>query len=157
MPQLTYPSETFPGPPSVTLDVPDTWAPVRVGGALMSCRRIESDRGFAPNVVVRGFQRSSDFTMRDALAELRAFVEDQPDGRVDAPFDLALDGTRLLGVNVSWTDPQIGIVVQVHLFHSSRRGRVVDLIQATGSVGGDGAQSTYGEVQQILQTVRITG
>lgn len=157
MPQLTYPSETFPGPPSVTLDVPDTWAPVRVGGALMSCRRIDGDRGFAPNVVIRGFQRASDFTMRDALAELRGFVEEQQDGRVDAPFDLDLDGTSLLGVNVSWTDPQIGIVVQIHLFHSSRRGRVVDLIQATGSVGGDDAQSSYGEVQQILQTVRISG
>lgn len=157
MPQLTYPSETFPGPPSVTLDVPETWAPVRVGGALMSCRRIDGDRGFAPNVVIRGFQRASDFTMRDALAELRGFVEEQQDGRVDAPFDLDLDGTSLLGVNVSWTDPQIGIVVQIHLFHSSRRGRVVDLIQATGSVGGDDAQSSYGEVQQILQTVRISG
>ena len=32
-----------------------------------------------------------------------------------------------------------------------------DLVQATGSVGGDGAQSSYGEVQQILQTVRISG
>lgn len=157
MPQLTYPSETFPGPPSVTLDVPDTWAPVRVGGALMSCRRIESDRGFAPNVVIRGFQRASDFTMRDALAELRGFVEDQQDGTVDTPFDLVLDGLRLLGVNVSWTDPEIGTVVQIHLFHSSRRGRVVDLVQATGSVGGHDAQSSYGEVQQILQTVRISG
>lgn len=157
MPQLTYPSETFPGPPSVTLDVPDTWAPVRVGGALMSCRRIESDRGFAPNVVVRGFQRDSDFTLRDALAELRTFVEGQPDGVVDTPFDLDLDGQPLLGVNVSWTDPAIGVVVQIHLFHSSRRGRVVDLVQATGSVGGDDAQRSYGDVQQILRTVRISG
>lgn len=155
MPQLTYPSETFPGPPSVVLDVPESWAPVRVGGTLMSCRRIESDRGFAPNVVVRGFQRSGDFTMREAIAELRGFVGDREDGVVDAPFELDLDGVPFLGVNVSWTDPQIGTVVQIHLFNSSRRGRMVDLIQATGSVGGEDAQSSYGEVQQILQTVRI--
>jgi len=155
MPQLTYPSETFPGPPSVMLDVPESWAPVRVGGTLLSCRRISSDQGFAPNVVIRGFQRSSDFTMRNALAELRGFVSDHEDGHVDDPFELELEGVPFLGVNVSWTDPEIGTVVQIHLFAGSRRGRIVDLIQATGSVGGEDAQSSYAEVQQILQTVRV--
>lgn len=155
MPQLTYPSETFPGPPSVTIDVPDTWAPVRVGGTLVSCRRIASDHGFAPNVVIRGFQRSSDFTMRNALAELRGFVADQQAGNVDEPFELELGEVPFLGVNVSWTDPEIGTVVQIHLFAGSRRGRILDLVQATGSVGGDDAQSSYAEVQQILRTVRV--
>lgn len=155
MPQLTYPSETFPGPPSVTIDVPDTWAPVRVGGTLVSCRRIASDHGFAPNVVIRGFQRSSDFTMRTALAELRGFVADQQAGNVDEPFELELGEVPFLGVNVSWTDPEIGTVVQIHLFAGSRRGRILDLVQATGSVGGDDAQSSYAEVQQILRTVRV--
>lgn len=155
MPQLSYPSETFPGPPSVTLDVPEAWAPVRVAGTLMSCRRIEGDLGFAPNVVIRGFQRASDFTMREALAELRSFVEGQQDGTVDTPFEIDLGGTPFLGVNVSWSDREIGTVVQIHLFSSSRRGRMVDLVQVTGSVGGSDAQSSYAEVQQILQTVRI--
>lgn len=155
MPQLTYPSATFPGPPGVTIDVPDTWAPVRVGGTLMSCRRITSDHGFAPNVVIRGFQRTADFTMRHALEELRGFVGDQQAGSVDDPFELELGGVPFLGVNVSWTDPEIGTVVQIHLFAGSRRGRIIDLVQATGSVGGDDAQTSYAEVQQILQTVRI--
>ena len=34
--------------------------------------------------------------------------------------------------------------------------RIVDLVQATGSVGGGDAQSAYAEVQQILQTIRVT-
>ncbi len=46
--------------------------------------------------------------------------------------------------------------MQIHLFAGSRRGRIVDLVQATGSVGGDDAQSSYAEVQQILQTLRVT-
>ena len=155
MPQLSYPSETFPGPPSVTVDVPESWAPVRVGGALLSCRRVESDHGFAPNVVIRGFQRTSDFTMRDALAELREFVAGQEAGHVDEPFELDLGDVPFLGVNVSWTDEQIGTVVQIHLFAGSRRGRIIDLLQVTGSVGGSDAQNSYAEVQQILQTVRV--
>lgn len=156
MPQLTYPSEVFPGPPGVTIDVPDTWAPVRVGGTLLSCRRIESDHGFAPNVVIRGFQRTGDFSMRQALDELRGFVAQQDQGHVDEPFELELGEVPFVGVNVSWTDPEIGTVVQIHLFAGSRRGRIVDLVQATGSVGGGDAQSAYAEVQQILQTIRVT-
>lgn len=156
MPQLQYPSDIFPGPPGVTVDVPETWAPVRVGGTLLACRRIESDHGFAPNVVVRGFQRTSDFTMRHALEELKGFLADQPRGNVDRPFELELESVPFLGVNVSWQDPEIGTVVQIHLFAGSRRGRVVDLVQATGSVGGADAQSSYAEVQQILQTIRMS-
>lgn len=156
MPELTYPSEVFPGPPGVTVDVPDAWAPVRVGGTLLSCRRVESDQGFAPNVVIRGFQRTADFTMRNALEELRGFVADQEEGHVDEPFELELGDVPFLGVNVSWKDPEIGTIVQIHLFAGSRRGRIVDLVQATGSVGGGDAQSAYAEVQQILQTIRVT-
>lgn len=156
MAQLSYPSDTFPGPPGVTLDVPETWAPVRVGGTLMACRKIDSDHGFAPNVVVRGFQRTADFTIRAALAELRAFVAERGEGRVDEPFELELGDVPFLGVNVSWTDEEIGTVVQIHLFAGSRRGRIVDIVQATGSVGGDDMERSYGEVQGILQSVRVT-
>lgn len=156
MPQLTYPSEIFPGPPGVTIDVPATWGPVRVGGTLLACRRITSDHGFAPNVVIRGFQRTSDFTMRHALEELRGFVAQQQEGSVDEPFELDLGDVPFVGVNVSWVDPQIGTIVQIHLFAGSRRGRVVDLLQATGSVGGNDAQSAYAEVQQVLRTIRAT-
>lgn len=156
MPELSYPSEVFPGPPGVTIDAPDTWAPVRVGGTLLACRRIDSDHGFAPNVVVRGFQRTGDFTMREAVAELRTFVDEQSEGHVDEPFELTLGEVPFLGVNVSWSDPDIGTIVQIHLFAGSRRGRIVDLVQATGSVGGGDAQSAYAEVQQVLQTIRVT-
>ena len=93
--------------------------------------------------------------MRHALGELRGFVDQQGSGNVDEPFELELGEVPFLGVNVSWTDPEIGTVVQIHLFAGSRRGRIVDLVQATGSVGGDDAQNSYGEVQQILQTIRI--
>ena len=33
---------------------------------------------------------------------------------------------------------------------------VVDLIQVTGSVGGEHAEAAYPPVQQVMQTVRVT-
>ena len=36
---LTYPSVSVPGPPSVTVDIPDGWSAVRVPGTLLAARR----------------------------------------------------------------------------------------------------------------------
>jgi hypothetical protein len=57
---------------------------------------------------------------------------------------------------VSWTDEKVGDVVQAHLFAGARRGQVVDLIQVTGSVGGEQVSSDYETLQQLMQTVRVT-
>lgn len=156
MSTLSYPSEAFPGPPEVALDIPDGWSPLRVSGTLLGCRRIVSHQGIAPHVVIRGSRRSVDYTERRALQELRDFVDAQPEGRVDDPFEIELDGTPFVGVTVSWKDPEIGTIVQIHLFTCSRRDRGVDLIQATGSVAGSDVRSAYADVQQILRTIRVS-
>ena len=156
MTTLTYPSAQFPGPPSISVDIPEGWAPVRVPGTLLAARRAGTAGRFAPNVVVRGFTRSGDFTMGRALGELRAYVDERNDGQMDAPFTLDIDGVPFVGVNVSWTDDRVGDVVQAHLFAGARRGQVIDLIQVTGSVGGEQVDAEYDTVQELMQTVRVT-
>jgi hypothetical protein len=156
MTTLTYPSAQFPGPPSVSVQIPEGWAPVRVPGTLLAARQAESGGRFAPNVVVRGFTRSGDFTIGRALGELKAYVDERTDGEMDAPFSVEIEDVPFVGVNVSWTDEKVGDVVQAHLFAGARRGQVVDLIQVTGSVGGEQVSSDYETLQQLMQTVRVT-
>ena len=155
MQTLSYPNRQFPGPPSVAVDIPQAWSPVRVPGTLLAARSTSTDGTFAPNIVVRGFTRSRRFTIGRALAELQQFVSQQPDGEVEPPFEVEIDGVPFVGVNVSWTDETVGDVVQAHLFAGARRGQVVDLIQVTGSVGGEHAEAAYPQVQQVMQTVRV--
>jgi hypothetical protein len=152
---LAYPSPQFPGPPTVAVDIPADWSPVRVAGTLLAARRTASESAFAPNVVVRGFTRSNQFTIGRALGELAAYVARQDDGEMETPFEVEIERVPFVGVNVSWTDEAIGDVVQAHLFAGARRGQVVDLIQVTGSVGGPDAESEYTEIQQVMQTVRV--
>ena len=156
MTTLTDPSAQVPGPPSVSVDIPEGWAPVRVPGTLLAARRADTAGRFAPNLVVRGFTRSGDFTIGRALGELRNYVEDRAQGQMDPPFALELDSVPFVGVNVSWTDERVGDVVQAHLFAGARRGQVVDLIQVTGSVGGEQVGAEYDTLQQLMQTVRVT-
>jgi hypothetical protein len=152
---LAYPSPQFPGPPTVAVDIPADWSPVRVAGTLLAARRTASESAFAPNVVVRGFTRSNQFTIGRALGELAAYVARQDDGEMETPFEVEIERVPFVGVNVSWTDEAIGDVVQAHLFAGARRGQVVDLIQVTGSVGGPDAESEYTAIQQVMQTVRV--
>ena len=111
-------------------------------GTLLAARSTSTDGTFAPSIVVRGFTRSGRFTIGRALAELQQFVSQQPDGEVEPPFEVEIDGVPFVGVNVSWTDETVGDVV-----HPPVRGGpprpVVDLIQVTGSVGGDHAEAAY--------------
>jgi hypothetical protein len=153
---LTYPSAQFPGPPSVSVDIPEGWSPVRVPGTLLAARRTDTGGRFAPNVVVRGFTRSGDFTVGRALGELKSYVQDRADGQMDAPFAVEIDAVPFVGVNVSWRDDRVGDVVQAHLFAGARRGQVVDLIQVTGSVGGEQVGVEYSSLQTLMQTVRVT-
>jgi hypothetical protein len=153
---LTYPSEQFPGPPSVSVDIPEEWSAVRVPGTLLAARRSSARGVFAPNIVVRGFTRSGGFTVGRALAELKAFVDQRPGGEMENPFEVEIEHVPFVGVNVSWSDERVGDVVQAHLFAGSRRGQVVDLIQLTGSVGGPDADAEYATVQSLMQTVRVS-
>ena len=152
---LAYPSRTFPGPPAVAVDIPGEWSPVRVPGTLIAARRTSAEGSFAPNVVIRGFTRSGQFTIGRALGELQAFVAQQKDGEMESPFEVEFAGVPFVGVNVSWADDTVGDVVQAHLFAGARRGQVVDLIQVTGSVGGPDAEAEYPGIQQVMQTVRV--
>ena len=111
---------------------------MRVPGTLIAARRTSAEGSFAPNVVIRGFTRSGQFTIGRALGELQAFVAQQKDGEMEPPFEVEIAGVPFVGVNVSWADDTVGDVVQAHLFAGARRGQVVDLIQVTGSVGGPG-------------------
>ena len=152
---LAYPSDQFPGPPTIALDIPADWSPVRVAGTLLAARRTSTEGAFAPNVVVRGFTRSQQFTIGRALGELAAYVAQQEEGEMEAPFEVEIGRVPFVGVNVSWTDETIGDVVQAHLFAGARRGQVVDLLQVTGSVGGPDVEAEYPTIQQVMQTVRV--
>jgi hypothetical protein len=50
---LSYPSTQFPGPPSVTVQIPAEWIPVAVPGTRLAARRTATECRFAPNGVVR--------------------------------------------------------------------------------------------------------
>ena len=155
MARLAFPSADFPAQPALTLQIPDDWAPVHAPGAVIAARRAASEGAFAPNVVVRLERRPAGFELGDAIAELRVFAADHPQGTTSEPFTTELDGRVFLGCDVSWVDDQVGTVLQAHLFGGVPSGPYLQLVQVTGSVGGAQAREDYPIIKAILKSLTI--
>ena len=155
MSNLAFPSEEFPAQPAITLQIPEDWEPVHASGAVMAARRAAYDGTFVPNVVVRIERRPADFETPDALAELRAFAAERPQGTTSEPFLTELDGQSFVGCDLAWVDDEAGTVLQAHLFGGIRSGPSLQLVQVTGSVGGAQARADYPTVKAIMKSLTV--
>ena len=63
-----YPSDTFPGPPAVTVEAPPGWIPEPAGGSLMAFLDPASPEGFRTNLVISAIRLRGDDTLA-AVAE----------------------------------------------------------------------------------------
>ena len=155
MTNLAFPSEEFPAPPAVTLQIPDDWMPVHSPGAVMAARSAAEKGTFVPNVVVRIEPRPADFEVTDALNELKEYAAQHPRGTTSEPFKVELDGTLFVGCDLSWVDDQVGTVLQAHLFGGVPSGSFLQLVQVTGSVGGPRAREEYPIIKTIMRSLTV--
>lgn len=155
MTNLAFPSEEFPAQPAITLQIPEDWEPVHASGAVMAARRAADDGTFVPNVVVRIERRPADFEITDALAELKAFAAERPQGTTSEPFTTKFDGQPFVGCDLSWVDDHAGTVLQAHLFGGFASGLFLQLVQVTGSVGGAHARADYPTVKAIMKSLTV--
>lgn len=156
MTTVTYPSETFPGPPSVTMDIPEDWVPLHAGDAALAACRTEREGEFTPNVLVRLSAHPAEFDLQQLVDEMRQYALAKPEGAVGQPIEVELGGVSFVGCDVSWVDEQAGTLLQVHLFGAVPNGVGQDVVQLTGSVGGARAKEDYPVLQQIFGSVRVT-
>ena len=155
MTNLAFPSEEFTAQPAITLQIPEDWESVHAPGAVIAARRAADDGSFVPNVVVRIERRPADFEITDALAELRAFAAERPQGTTSEPFNAELDGHAFVGCDLSWVDDRVGTVLQAHLLGGIPSGPFVQLVQVTGSVGGARASADHPTVRTIMKSLTV--
>lgn len=158
MTTLTSPSEFFPGPPAVTLELPEGWEPTQAAGTLLAARR-PTDTGFMTNIVVRVEHREDGFEVGRAVAEIQGSASGRPQGVTSPPFQGEISGLTFVGLDLSWVDPDYGTILQVHLFHAlqpSAPGGSVQLVQLIGSCGGNEATTEYDVLKSVLSGTTVT-
>lgn len=155
MPLITYPSPVVPGPPPLSIEMPDTWEQVWVPETLFAIREPErSDGSFLTNIVARHYHRGADFGPERAVEDLRVDAEAKG-GELGQTFETEIDGTTFFGAATSIVDEQAGTIVQVHLFAASPQGAVLAVLQITGSCAGARAGTEVELIRSVMKTLRI--
>lgn len=157
MTTVTYPSERFPAPPALSLDLPDGWEPTQAPGTVLAARK--PGGSFMTNVVVRVEHREEGFEVSRAVEEIQATAPSRPQGVASPPFWGEIGGLTFVGLDLSWVDDQVGPILQVHLFHALEPlvpDGAVQMIQLIGSCGGSSAATEYELLQAVLRSATIT-
>lgn len=152
------PTELFPGPPTVSLDVPDDWVATPAPDAVLAARRPGEAGEFMSNVVVRVDHREDGFVVDRAVEEIRRNAASRPSGESAGVFRGEIDGVPFDGVDISWVDERAGTILQVHLFSAVPpvvEGGATYLVQMIGSVGAARAEVDYPTIKQIMLSARI--
>lgn len=157
MATLKYPSDFFPGSPSVQIDIPDDWVPRRIPGTAIAAQRARDDGAFIPNAIVRLSTRPVEDGPAEVIDELRHYIGGKDRGVVSNPFQVDLQGRTFVGCDVSWVGERDVTIVQAHLFTgiSLPGGTIQGFVQLTGSVGGAQAKQDYPIVRDVLATVQV--
>jgi hypothetical protein len=156
MTTLSYPSDRFPAPPSVSLDVPDDWDPVSVPAVALAAKQ-GGEHVFTANVIVRIGTRPGLDQPTDALMELAGAVEGRLDAKIGEMQHVELGGLPFVRIDVSWTDPRGIAIRQHHLFTGMpREDGLQDFVHLTGSVGGPEADSDEAVVLKVLESVTVS-
>ena len=105
MTQISYPSEVVPGPPPITLEMPEGWEQVWAPDTLIAIRdRDEGATHFLANVVVRFYQRLAPFGPEEIHAELKQYAQQRQEGTVGQLKHQEVDGREFVGADVAFVD-----------------------------------------------------
>lgn len=159
MTSISSPSELFPAPPTVSLDLPEGWEPASTPGTLLSARRPGAEGAFMSNVLVRVEHREDGFTVDRAVEEIRATAAERAQGETAGVFRGPIDGLDFDGIDLSWVDERAGTLLQVHLFHTLEPlvpGGAVNLLQFVGTCGASTAATDYPVLKTIFLSARVT-
>lgn len=159
MTTISSPSELFPTPPGVSLELPEGWEPTSAPGALLAARKPGPVGQFMSNVIVRVDHREDGFTVDRAIEEIRADAAQRTQGETAGVFRGEIDDCAFDGIDLSWVDQRAGTLLQVHLFHTLEplvTGGAVTLLQLVGTCGGGTAAADYPVLKSILRSARVT-
>ncbi len=150
MSQASFPSETFPAFPAVTLDAPDGWEPRAVAGTVLA---LIDDRGagaFSPNVVVGVTRTPAGHTLDEAAAAIEEYVGRLPEvARVDAAR-VEFSGRTWAVSEFAYTTEAVGTVVQVVAVTVVDHGTITDVVRVTGTATPADYETSLPAIRRIV-------
>lgn len=157
MTTLTYPSARFPGPPSVSLELPEGWVPLEAPEAALAATLARSGP-CAPTVLVVIESAPAGATVHDGIDRMGRLAVANG-GEASDPYAAQVGELSFLGCDSTWPDPDVDAVLQCNLFHlvqTQGPDAPGHLVRLTGAVGGADVEQDYELVRRVLLTARVT-
>lgn len=155
MSNVTYPSETFPGFPEVTMDCPEGWVPLPVPEAQIAIIQVRPEGEFRPNVLVV-IQRmppgqTFDEVVQQALVKFESTPGYQEVGRVKT----TVSGLPAIRIEGAWTSATTGTMAQALRMAIVEHDGVRDVVEITGTCAGVQAKEVWPIVRAIQDSVEL--
>ena len=109
---VEYPSAKFPGPPRITIEVPDDWETLTVPGVQVAVAEPRVEGQFRANVVVTVQRFGADFTLEAARAGLDQRKAALPELEELGTGEIEVEGTTWIASEYGYTQPGRPTVVQ---------------------------------------------
>ncbi|WP_313664092.1 LpqN/LpqT family lipoprotein [Cellulosimicrobium cellulans] len=155
MAELRYPSDDFPAPVGVRLDVPDRWVPLPHVALPLALGREVEEGEFNPNVIVVVSRIRAEQTLDDAHAEVLRKLKPLPRLRQLDGGDVDVDGLPGRWVEASFKGGGGAVLVQSVRTVVVPRGPVADLVQTTGTCTLLQHPWAAAEIRAVQESLRV--
>ncbi len=153
---LTYPSAQIPGPPHISMDVPDDWEVLTIPGVQIAIAEPVVDGQFRLNVVVTVQRFAAGFTLEQAEQGLEKRKKSLPELEDLGTGELESQGRTWVASEYGYTQPGRPTVVQAARYCLVERGDVVDVVEVIGSCGAESADDDIELLRTIQDSLRVT-
>lgn len=153
---ISYPSADFPGPPRISLDVPDEWETLTVPGVQVAVAQPRVEGRFRANVVVTVQRFGPEFSLDAAKAGLEQRKAALPDLEELGTGEISVEGITWIASEYGYTQPGRPTVVQAARYAVvERAGVATDVVEIVGSCGAEHAEDEIELVRSIQDSVQL--
>ncbi|MBM7501382.1 hypothetical protein JOD52_002222 [Brachybacterium muris] len=154
---ISYPSVDFPGPPRLSLDVPDDWETLTVPGVQVAVAQPRVEGRFRANVVVTVQRFGPEFSLEAARAGLEQRKAGLPELEELGTGEITIDEIAWIASEYGYTQPGRPTVVQAARYAViDRAGVATDVVEIVGSCGAEHAEDEIELVRSIQDSVHLT-
>lgn len=151
---IEFPSAEFPGPPRISLQVPDEWETLTVPGVQVAVAQPRVEGQFRANVVVTVQRFGPDFTLEAARAGLEQRKAALPELEELGTGEIEVEGNTWIASEYGYTQPGRPTVVQAARYAVIDRGGIAkDVLEIVGSCGAESADEEIETVRTIQDSV----
>lgn len=153
---IAYPSADFPGPPQITVSIPEDWETLTVPGVQLAAAQPRIDGRFRANIVVTVQRFGPDITFEAARAGLEQRKSALPELEELGTGEIDVDGTTWIASEYGYTQPGHATVVQAARYTVLDRGGVAkDIVEIVGSCAAESADDEIEMVRTIQDSLVI--